>query len=113
MVGPMHMIIDTAGESTEETDILELVRDNWKQIGIKLFPRASTREVFRNRVGSGKAVLSMWGGLGYGLVNATMNPRDYTPTSPLQYQWPKWGLFGSSDGKEGEKPDIKSGEPAH
>ena len=105
---PMHMIIDTAGESTEETDILELVRDNWKQIGIKLFPRASTREVFRNRVGSGKAILSMWGGLGYGLVNASMNPRDYTPTSRLQYQWPKYGLYGGSRGKKGEKPEIES-----
>lgn len=105
---PMHMIVDTAGENTEETDILELIRDNWKNIGIKLFPRASTREVFRNRVGSGKAILSMWGGLGYGLVNASMNPKEYTPTSRLQYQWPKWGLYGSSNGKKGEKPELGS-----
>lgn len=105
---PMHMIIDTAGESTEETDILELVRDNWKEIGIKLFPRASTREVFRNRVGSGKAVLAMWGGLSYGLANASMNPREYTPTSRLQYQWPKWGLYGATNGKKGSKPELES-----
>ncbi len=105
---PMHMIVDTAGENTEETDILELIRDNWKKIGIKLFPRASTREVFRNRVGSGKAILSMWGGLSYGLVNASMNPQDFTPSSRLQYQWPKWGLYGASNGKKGEKPELES-----
>lgn len=105
---PMYMIIDTAGENTEETDILELVRDHWKKVGIKLFPRASTREVFRNRVGSGKAILSMWGGLGYGLVNATMNPRDYTPTSRLQHQWPKWGHYGGNNGQKGEKPELES-----
>ena len=49
----MHIIIDLAGESTEESDILELVRDSWAQLGIKLFPRPSQREVFRNRVFSG------------------------------------------------------------
>ena len=38
---PMEIIVDTAGESTEETDVLELVRDSWRKLGIALFSRPS------------------------------------------------------------------------
>src|SRR4029077_15636792 len=38
---PMEIVVDTSGESTEETDVLELVRDSWKKLGIALFSRPS------------------------------------------------------------------------
>ena len=37
---PMEIIVETAGESTEETDVLELIRDTWRKIGIALFTQA-------------------------------------------------------------------------
>ena len=43
---PLHLIIETAGESTEQTDVLELVRDSWLKIGIKIFSKPSQRNVF-------------------------------------------------------------------
>ncbi len=51
---PLEIIVETAGESTEQTDVLELIRDSWRQVGIALFSRPSQREVFRNRVFSGR-----------------------------------------------------------
>ena len=51
---PVEIVVETAGESTEETDVLELIRDNWRKIGIALFSRPSQREVFRNRVFAGE-----------------------------------------------------------
>ena len=51
---PMEIVVDTSGESTEETDVLELVRDSWRKVGIALFSRPSQREVFRKRVFSGQ-----------------------------------------------------------
>ena len=59
----MEIIVDTAGESTEETDVLELIRDSWRKVGIALFSRPSQREVFRKRVFSGKSMMSVWSGL--------------------------------------------------
>lgn len=103
---PMHIIIDLAGESTEESDILELVRDSWGELGIKLFPRPSQREVFRNRVFSGEAIMSVWAGFGNGLATPEMSPTDFTPTQQYQYNWPKWGHYVAKRGKKGEKPDI-------
>ena len=47
---PMEIIVETAGESTEETDVLELISDSWRKLGIALFSRPSQRDVFRRRV---------------------------------------------------------------
>ena len=88
---PMEIIIQTAGESTEETDILELIHDSWMQAGIKLHSKPSEREVFRNRVFSGEALMSIWTGLPNGIATADMNPSQLAPTSQQQLQWPKWG----------------------
>jgi peptide/nickel transport system substrate-binding protein len=103
---PAQLIIDLAGESTEESDILELIRDSWSQLGLKVFPRPSQREVFRNRVFSGKALMSIWAGFGNGRSTAAMSPQNFTPTQQYQYQWPAWGLYVAKRGKKGEKPEL-------
>ena len=66
----MMIIVETAGESTEQTDVLELVRDSWRQIGIKLFTKPSQREVFRNRIFAGETLMSIDKGVENGLVTA-------------------------------------------
>ena len=55
----LAIVVDTAGESTEETDVLELVRDSWRQIGINIFPKPSQREVFRNRIFAGDTIMAV------------------------------------------------------
>ncbi|MCZ6798346.1 MAG: ABC transporter substrate-binding protein [Gammaproteobacteria bacterium] len=104
---PLEILIQTAGESTEQTDVLELVHDSWLQAGIKLYSVPSTREVFRNRIFSGEAVMSIWSGLPNALPTADSSPADLAPTNQYQYQWPKWGLYYESGGKSGEKPENR------
>jgi peptide/nickel transport system substrate-binding protein len=102
---PLEILIQTAGESTEQTDVLQLIHDSWLAAGVKLYSVPSTREVFRNRIFSGDAVMSIWSGLPNGLPTADSNPSELAPTNQYQYQWPKWGLFYESSGKSGEKTD--------
>ena len=104
---PLEILIQTAGESTEDTDILELVHDNWLKAGIKLYSIPSTREVFRNRIFSGDAMMSIWSGMANGLPNADSNPAPLAATSRYQYQWPQWGQYFETSGKGGHKPEIK------
>jgi peptide/nickel transport system substrate-binding protein len=78
---PMEIIVETAGESTEQTDVLEMVRETWKEVGIKLFPKPSQREVLRNRVFSGDALMSVWTGIENGMANADLSPDELAPTS--------------------------------
>ena len=54
---PMEIIVETAGEDTEQTDVLELIHDSWLAAGIKLFTRPSQREVFRNRIFAGETLV--------------------------------------------------------
>jgi peptide/nickel transport system substrate-binding protein len=101
-----QIVVETAGESTLETDVLELVTDHWRKIGVSLFIRTSQRDVFRSRALGGQIMMSMWSGIDNGVPTADMNPRELAPTSEDQLQWPLWGAYHSSNGELGEPPSI-------
>ena len=103
---PLEIIVETAGEDTEQTDVLELVGWTWKEAGVKLFSKPLQREVFRNRIASGQTVVSVWSGLENGLPLPDMSPRDLAPTRQDQYQWPRWGQFYETAGASGEPPAL-------
>lgn len=99
---PMMIVVETAGESTEQTDVLELVRDSWRAIGIKLFTKPSQREVFRNRVFAGETLMAIDKGVENGLATPAMPPLEFAPSSQLQLMWPKWGQYIETKGRSGE-----------
>ena len=103
---PLEIVVETAGEDTEQTDVLELVGWTWKEVGIKLFSKPLQREVFRNRIYSGQTVVSVWGGLENGLPLPDMSPHELAPTSREQYQWPRWGQHYETAGESGEPPEL-------
>ena len=102
---PLNLIVETAGESTEQTDILELIHDNWLKIGIKIYSKPSQRNVFRNRIFAGETAISIWSGIENGLASANSSPAEFAPTTQQLLQWPKWGQNFETDGKSGHLPD--------
>ena len=104
---PMEIIIQSSGESTEETDVLELINDSWTKIGIKLFTRPSQREVFRNRIFAGDSIMAVWQGLYNGVPIADMSPEELAPTTQQQLHWPQWGKFYETGGQSGEEADLE------
>src|SRR5262249_19072174 len=103
---PLEIIAETAGETTEQTDVLELVRETWREVGVKLYTKPSQRDVLRNRVFSGECLMSVWSGLENGIPTADMSPEELAPTSQQQLQWPKFGQYFETRGKAGEAPDL-------
>lgn len=103
---PLEIIVETAGESTEQTDVLALIRETWQEVGIKLFAKPIQREALRNRIFSGQTLISVWTGLENGIPNADMSPDALAPTSQQQLQWPKFGQYFETSGKTGEAPDM-------
>jgi peptide/nickel transport system substrate-binding protein len=103
---PADLIVETAGEGTLETDVLELITDYWRQIGLRLYIRASQREVMRSRTVSGQALVTVWSGLDNGVATADMNPAILAPTAQAQMQWPLWGIHYETSGLKGEEPDL-------
>lgn len=101
-----QIVVETAGESTLETDVLELVTDHWKDIGISLFIKTSQRDVFRSRAMGGEIMMSMYSGMENGVPTPDMNPGQLAPTMDDQLQWPVWSLNYMSRGAKGEAPDM-------
>jgi peptide/nickel transport system substrate-binding protein len=101
-----EITVESAGESTEETDVLELIADNWNDVGIKAFVRASQRDIFRRRAFNGETQMSVFFGMNNAIASAEMSPIELAPTSSAQLQWPKWGDYFESEGKSGEPIDL-------
>lgn len=107
---PMEIIVETAGESSEQTDVLQLVEDSWLKLGIKIYSRPSQREVFRNRIFSGETLMSIWFGIENGLASAGTPPAEFAPTAQTQYMWPQWGQYYQTKGSAGSAPDMPEAE---
>ncbi|MDQ3559154.1 MAG: ABC transporter substrate-binding protein [Pseudomonadota bacterium] len=105
---PMQIVVETAGEEVEQTDVLELVRDDWRKIGIGLFIKPTQREVFYNRVKAGSTQIGVWSGLEHALPKASFSPAELAPLNPEQFQWPAWGMWAQTSGQSGEEPDLES-----
>lgn len=104
------IIIEAPGDSTEQSDVLELVRDTWQDAGIRLFIRPTQRDLFRKRVYSGDTIMSVWSGYDNAVPTADMSPIDFAPTSKIQYQWPAWGDHFWTKGKAGRPPVLEPGK---
>lgn len=104
---PMEIIVETAGERSSEIDILQLIAESWREIGVKLFAKPSQRDILRRRVGNGETVMSVWYGLDRGLATADMDPEELAPVSSLQPQWPDYGRYVETGGTAGTQPEGK------
>jgi len=101
-----NITIESAGESTLETDVLELITDHFRQVGLALFIRNSQRDIFRSRVVGGNVMMSAWQGLDNGLPSADMPPTQLAPTSNDQLHWPVWGLYYLSGHTQGQPANV-------
>lgn len=102
----LEIVIETAGEDSEQVDVLELLHDSWLDAGIKTYTRPSQREMFRNRIFAGETMMSVWAGVDNGIPTADMSPAEFVPTQQVQYQWPKWGQYYETGGSAGEPIDM-------
>jgi peptide/nickel transport system substrate-binding protein len=86
--------------------MLELISDYWLKIGLKLYIKASQREMLRSRAVAGEVLVSVWNGMDNGVPTADMNPSGLAPTGQDQLQWPVWGIHYETNGQKGEAPDL-------
>jgi peptide/nickel transport system substrate-binding protein len=101
-----EIIVELRANSREEEDVMELVRDYWREIGLKAYPRSLQLDVLRRRFLAGDTLISMWSGLTVGDATADMAPEELAPVSSAQGNWPKWGEYTETGGKAGEPVDL-------
>ncbi len=103
---PMELVIETAGERQEVENALQIVTDNWREIGVKLVMRPLDRDILRNRVFSGNTMASVWFGWDNGIPQLYTSPIYLAPTDQVFLSWPKWGQYHQTGGSAGEPPDL-------
>lgn len=103
---PAQIVVETVGETPEAADILQLIAETWREIGIKLVLKVSTRDTMRMRAFRGAGMITAWGGWNTGIPTEDMSPNPLAPTDQAMLTWPKWGEFFQTKGKSGEPIDM-------
>jgi peptide/nickel transport system substrate-binding protein len=106
---PLRFIIETAGERQEVENVLQIVTDTWRDIGVQLVMRPLDRDILRNRVYAGVTMGAVWFGWDNGIPTALTPPTYLAPTTQDFFAWPMWGQYYQTTGQAGEPPDM---EPA-
>ncbi|UWQ54383.1 ABC transporter substrate-binding protein [Leisingera caerulea] len=102
----MELVVETAGERQEVENALQIISDDWRDVGVKLVMRPLDRDILRNRVFSGTTMSSAWFGWDNGLPQAYTSPAYLAPTDQVFLSWPKWGQHYQTGGSAGEPPDM-------
>ena len=107
---PALFVIEHSSEKADEVDTMTLVADHWKKVGIKAVLKPQTTDNFRLRTTSGEAIMTAYAGVITAAPTVNTSPREFTPVMQGGLQWPKWGLFVESKGKQGEACDMEEGK---
>lgn len=102
---PMEIVIESAGESTEQSDVLALIADSWQKVGIRMHTKALQRDLLRTRVFSGATLMSVWTGMDNALITPDTDPKEMAPVEQSKLCWPKWGQYYETKGRAGEPID--------
>ncbi len=102
----LEIIVETPGATTEESDVLQLIKDSWRDIGVKLFIKPLSDENMRRRVYSGESQMVIASGMENGLATADMSPFEYAPMTQIQFQWSNFGQYFETNGQAGQAPDM-------
>ncbi|SJZ77352.1 peptide/nickel transport system substrate-binding protein [Enhydrobacter aerosaccus] len=103
---PAIIVVEHASEVSEDSDALSLIADQWKKIGIKLLSKPQSLNNFRMRAFSGDAIMTAYAGVVTAVPSLETSPKEFCPTMQGGLQWPRWGMFIESKGKQGEKCDM-------
>jgi peptide/nickel transport system substrate-binding protein len=101
------IVVEHQSEESSDTDSMSLVADHWKKIGIKMLFKPQSLNNFRLRAFSGEAMMTAYAGVTTALPSVNTSPKEFAPTMQGGLQWPRWGMFIESKGKQGDKCDMK------
>lgn len=107
---PIEIVVETSGESSEETAILQIIAPSWKKAGIGLVVRPYERSVLRNRAYAGESVMTVWSGLQNGVPTPAASPAELAPVKQDTLCWPRWGQYVQTKGKSGEAVDLPAAQ---
>ena len=104
---PLTIVVESGRESLEQTDVLELIKDSWAELGIRLLPKTLQIDVFRRRIFAGETVMSIASGVDNGVPTPDMAPIEFVPAQQIELQWSQWGNYTETGGHAGQPVDMQ------
>ena len=102
----LEILIESSGESTEETDVLELLNSDFQKLGIRILNRSLQLDILRKRIRSGQTIMSVSSGIDNAVPTSENAPEALAPTEESQFQWSMWGQYVETNGMTGQKIDM-------
>ena len=99
---PLELIIETSTTGGAGLDGLEVVTENWRDIGLDATLKTMTRDVYWPRVCANEVMIGTWG-TDRGLV-PMIDPIYQFPFDERSWMAPSFGIWYKTAGKEGEEP---------
>jgi peptide/nickel transport system substrate-binding protein len=102
----LEIVVEVSGDSRDAIEVLELITEFWRDVGVKLFIKPQEPGVLRNRSYAGRTMMVAGPGLDNAIPTAEMPPHEIAPALGDNYAWPLWGEYEETRGKHGEAVDL-------
>jgi peptide/nickel transport system substrate-binding protein len=102
-------LLTVAGSFIPQTQICEMIREQWKKIGIVADVKEVERSLFYTRINNNEQQISIWGNDGTEVLY--LFPRHALPVDPVEallgYPIARWYASNGEQGKEPKDPQLK------
>jgi len=102
-------LLTVAGSFIPQTQICEMIREQWKKIGIAANVKEVERNLFYTRIINNEQQISIWGNDGTEVLY--LYPRHALPVEPVEALLgtpiARWYASGGTQGKEPKDPQLK------
>ena len=101
---PLELIVSVSNSDTQSIDAMDLVKEDWEDVGIKTVISPDEWSVFSQKVLAGEVMIRAWGSAAaWGLVSA---PPVWAPVEGVTYCMggARFGLYYQTGGAEGIAP---------
>jgi len=105
---PIELVVETYHTSGASLDVIELVAENWRAVGLKTTVETMTRDIYWPRACANEVMIATWG-TDRGLV-PMIDPIYQFPFDERSWMAPAYGTFYKTAGKEGLEPSAEMKE---
>jgi peptide/nickel transport system substrate-binding protein len=100
---PLELTLETIETSGANFDAIDLVRKGWDAVGLKVAVKSSERSVFWTRATGNQVQIAEWGT--DRALEPFVDPIYLFPYDERSWMAPQYGIWYSTQGKKGEKPE--------
>ena len=105
---PVELVVETYQTGGALLDVIELVAENWRSIGLETTVETMSRDIYWPRACANEVMIATWG-TDRGLV-PMIDPIYQFPFDERSWMAPAYGTYYKTAGKEGEAPSAEMKE---